>query len=71
MEAVGFRNLKVKHKVKKEYFCWMKKILESRLNSGNVVKMVNSRVVAVIRYYKGLRTWTKDKLIAVERQGKQ
>lgn len=49
----------------------MKKILESRLNSGNVVKMVNSRVVAVIRYYKGLRTWTKDKLIAVERQGKQ
>lgn len=71
MEAVGFRNLKVKHKVKKEYFRWMKKILESRLNSGNVVKMVNSRVVAVIRYYKGLRTWTKDKLIAVERQGKQ
>ena len=38
----------------------MKKILKSKLNSGNVVTVINSRAVAVIRYSAGLIKWTKD-----------
>ena len=44
LETDGFKNLEIKEKVRKEYFYRIKKILKSKLNSGNV------RTVAVMKY---------------------
>ena len=50
LEADRFRSWEMKEKVRKEYFCSIKKILESKLNSGNVVKAINSRAMVLITY---------------------
>lgn len=42
MEDDGFKNLEMKEKNRKEYFRGIKKSLKSKLNSGNVVKTINS-----------------------------
>ena len=68
MEPDRFKNLEMKEKVRKEYFCRIKKILKSKLNSDNVVPAINSRVVAVIRYSVGLINWAKDKLRLIDRK---
>ena len=49
-ETDGFKNLEIKEKVRKEYFYWIKKILKSKLNSGNIAKVINYRTVAVMKY---------------------
>ena len=58
LKAEKFKNLEMKEKVGKEYFCRIKKTQKSKLNSSNVVKEVNSRAVAVIRYGAILIKWT-------------
>ena len=50
LETGGFKNLEIKEKVRKEYFYSIKKILKSKLNSGNIAKVINSRTVAVMKY---------------------
>ena len=49
----------MKEKVRKEYFHNIKKILESKLNSVNVVKAINSRVMILIRYGARVIKWKK------------
>ena len=49
LEADGFKNLEMKDEVRKEYFRRIKKILKSKLNSGNVLTAMNSRVTVLIR----------------------
>ena len=68
LEADGFKNAEMKEKVTKEYFRRVKKILKSKLNSGNVVRAINSRAVAFIRYGAGLIKWTKDELKNIDRK---
>ena len=58
----------MKEKVRKEYFRQIKKILKSKLNSGNVETTINSRALAVIRYSAGLIKWTKDELRTIDRK---
>ena len=65
-EADDFQNLEIKEKVKKEYFRRIKKVLKSKLNSGNVLKAINANVVALIRYGTSLINWTKDELITID-----
>ena len=45
----------------------IQKILKPKLNSGNVVKPINSRVVAVVRHGIGLVEWTKKELRKIDR----
>ena len=56
----------MKEKVRKQYFYGVKKIIKSKINSGNVVTAINIRVVAVIRYSAGLIKWTKDELRTID-----
>ena len=44
----------MKEKVRKEFFCMTKKDLKPKLNSDNVVNVINHRAVAVISYGVGL-----------------
>ena len=41
LKSDAFRNLKMNKKVRQEYFCKIKKILKSKLNSGNAVTATN------------------------------
>ena len=60
--------MEMKEKSRKEYFCRINKILKSKLNSGNVVTVINSRAVTVIRYKAGLIEWTQDELRTIDRK---
>ena len=59
MEADRFKNLEMKKKVGKDYFCKIKKILKSKLNSGNIMNVINLRAVALIGYGTRLIKWRK------------
>ena len=49
-------------------FRGIKKTLKSKLNSGNVVKLINSRAVAVTGYGAGPIKWVKDELRTIDRK---
>ena len=40
--------------LRNEYFRRMKKILKSKLNSGNIISAITSRTVSIIRYGAGI-----------------
>ena len=56
----------MKEKVRKEYFRRIKKILRSKLISGNVATAINSNAIAVINYSAGLIKWTKGELRTID-----
>ena len=49
LEADRFKTFKMKKKMGKKYFRSIKKILKSKINSGNIMKAVISKTVAVVR----------------------
>ena len=58
----------MKDKIKKEYIKRLKAILKSKLNSGNTVKAINSRVVPVIRYSAGIVDWKNSEFCNMDRK---
>lgn len=49
----------------------MKKILKSKLNSGDVLKAINSRALVKLRYGAWLIKWTKNELITIDRKARK
>ena len=47
----------MKDKVKKEYYRRVRKVLETKLDSGNVFKAINSQAVSVVRYSAAFLRW--------------
>ena len=47
----------MKDKVKKEYYRRVRKVLETKLDSGNVFKAINSWAVSVVRYSAAFLRW--------------
>ena len=68
LEADDVKNKEMKDLVTKEYYRRIRNILRSKLNGGNVIKAINSRAVAIIRYGAGLIKWTKDELRTIDRK---
>ena len=50
----------MKGKVKKEYLRRTRKLLETKLNSRNLIKGINNWAVPVIRYSGPFLKWTKE-----------
>ena len=71
LEADRFKNLKMKEDLRKGHFHWMKKILNSKQNSVNVVKVITSKAVAVIRCGTELIKGTEDKLKTIDRKARK
>ena len=46
----------------------MRNILKSKLNGGNIILAINSRVVSIVRYGTGIISWTKVKLEELDRR---
>ena len=58
----------VKRSMKKEYIRRVKKTLSSKLNTGNVIKAINSWAVSLLHYSGGIVNWTKSELAELDRK---
>ena len=49
----------MKDKMKKEYLRRKRKLLETKLNSGNVFKAINTWAISVVRYSAAFLGWSR------------
>ena len=52
----------MKQKVNPEYLRRTRKVLEPKVNSGNLFKAINSWTVSLFRNYAAFIDWTKEKI---------
>ena len=57
IEAVEVMVNEMKDRVKTEYYRRVRKVLETKLNSGNVFKAINTWAVSVVRYSAAFLGW--------------
>lgn len=67
LEADDIKHQRMKVTVNEEYKKRLKKILKSKLNSGNLFKAINTWAVSLYRYGAGIIGWTKEELQQVDR----
>ena len=68
LEADRIKMDEMKEKVRKEYYRRVRKVLESKLNGGNVIKAMNTWAVAAVRYTAGILDWTVNELKEMDRK---
>ena len=61
-------HIKMKDKIKKEYYRRVRQLTSSKLNGGNTIRAINSRAVSLVRCSAGILKWTKDELKAMDRK---
>ena len=52
----------MKEKVKTEYYRRVKKILETKLNGGNIITEINTWTISLLRYSASFLDWTGAEL---------
>ena len=52
----------MKNKIQKEYLRRTRKLLETKLNSRNLIKGINTWAVSLVRYTVPFLKWTRDEL---------
>ena len=62
MEADTIKQVEMKEKIQKEYLRRIGKLLETKLNSRNLIKGINTWAVRLVRYYGPFLKWTRDEL---------
>ena len=70
LEADEMMVNEMKDKVKKEYCRRMRKLLETKLNSGNVFKAINTWEVSVVRYSAVFLDWSRLQLKKIGKRTK-
>lgn len=68
LEADDMKHTEMKEKIQKEYFRRVKTTLKSTLKMGNTIKVINSRVVSIVRYGVGIVDWIKEELKVMDRK---
>ena len=68
LEADKFLEQKMKLNVSKEYIRRLRKVLESKLNGGNLIRKVTTWAVSLIRYSAAFVGWRKSELQAIDRK---
>ena len=63
LEAEYINTKKMKEKVKAEYLRRTRKVLESKLSSGNLFKAINTWAVSLFCYSAAFIDWTKEENI--------
>ena len=54
--------------VRKEFSKWITKVLQSKLNGGMTIKVMNTWVVAAVRYSAGILDWTVSEMKEMDRK---
>ena len=62
MEADTNKQVEMKNKIPKEYLRRTRKLLETKLNSRNLIKGINNWSVPLVRYSGPFFKWTRDEL---------
>ena len=62
MEADTLKQVEMKDKIQKEYLKRNRKLLETKLNSRNLIKGINTSAVSLVRYSGPFLKWTRDDL---------
>ena len=62
LEADTIKQVQMKEKTKKEYFRRTKKLLETKLNSRNLIKGINTWTVSLVTYSRPFFKWTREEL---------
>ena len=68
LEADKFLEEKMKLNVLKKYIRWLRKVLKSKLNGGNLVRGINTWAVTLLRYSAAFLSWRKSELQAINRK---
>ena len=68
LQAAEVQVQEIKRKVSNEYKRRVRKILETKLNGGNVTKDVSTWEIPVLRYSVAFLNWTKSELQKVDRR---
>ena len=63
-----FKDESVKDRLSKQYVRRVKKVVRSKLNGGNMVRVINSWAVSLLRYSGGVVRWTKVELMNLDRK---
>ena len=63
-----FKDESVKDRLSKEYVRRVKKVIRSKLNGGNMVRVISSWAVSLLRYCGGVVRWTKVELMNLDRK---
>ena len=67
-QADQIRHQEMKDKIAKEYKRRVRKILETKLNGGNLIKGINTWAVSLLRYSAAFLDWTKFEMEQLDRQ---
>ena len=62
LEADTIKQVEMKNKIQKEYLRRTRKLLETKLNSRNLIKGINTWAVLLVRYSGPFLKWTRDEL---------
>ena len=71
LQADDVKHKQVKKKTLSEYNKRVRKILKSKLNGGNIIKVINSWAVPVVRYTARIIDWTQAELEDLDRKTRQ
>ena len=58
----------MKEKVKTQYLRRTRKVLDSKLSSGNLFKAINTWAVPLLRYSTAFIDWTKEGISEIDRR---
>ena len=62
LEPDTIKQVEMKDKIQKEYLRRTRKLLETKLNSRNLTKGINTWAVPLVRYSGPFLKWTRDQL---------
>ena len=71
METDTIKNEDMKEKRKKEYLTRTRKLLETKLNSINLIKGINTWAVHLVRYSGPFLKWTREQLKQMDQKNKK
>lgn len=71
LEADGMLHDTMRKKIAMKYLRRVRKVAQSKLNGGNLIRAINTWVVSLVRYSGGIVDWKKQELQDVDRRTRE
>ena len=68
LEADTTKQVEMKTKIQKDYLRRTRKLLETKLNSRNLIKGINTWAVTLVRYSRPFLKWTRDEVRQMDKR---
>ena len=68
IQADGMEHHDMKEKVKTQYYRQVRKILETKLNGGNIITGINTWAISLLSYSAAFLDWTGAELEQIDRK---